>query len=214
MTNERLAEIFGRFHAEARRLQAKYVDEINLLVGFEIDWIRPSSHEFVDSLLSKYQFDLFIGSVHHVHGIPIDYSAEMYLRALAVSTFNANAAGIPAQPEEMLFADYYDAQYAMLQALRPPVIGHFDLIRLLSEHKNETPKIFSRVWRKILRNLLFIKEYGGLLEISSAAVRKGLLEPYPQRQIVEVCCGQVVCRLRLTLTAALQQHGRQVLFVR
>lgn len=110
----------------------------------------------------------------------------MYQRALAISRGNAQKAGLPATAEEMLFSDYYDAQLAMLEALKPPIIGHFDLIRLLSDDPNGSSKTYSRVWRKILRNLLYVKEYGGVLEINSAGVRKGLIEPYPQREIVEV----------------------------
>jgi histidinol-phosphatase (PHP family) len=186
VTPETLVDIFDKYHQEARRLQRKYADSISLLVGFEIDWIRPASQTWIEQLLTRHQWDLFIGSVHHVHGIPIDYDGPMYERARCRSHRNAVAAGIPAEDEEMLFADYYDAQYAMLQALRPPIVGHFDLIRLLSREPQQSPKYYSRVWRKILRNLLFVKEYGGVLELNTAAVRKGLTDPYPHHEIAKV----------------------------
>ena len=68
--------------------------------------------------------DFFIGSVHHVHEIPIDYDAAFYSKAKAV-----------AGGEVKLFEDYFDSQFEMLKALRPKVVGHFDLIRLLSEQR-------------------------------------------------------------------------------
>jgi len=148
------------------------------VVGFESDWIRPGYQNLIEGLLQKHQFDMFVGSVHHVHRIPIDYNRPMYLAA--VEAARKNAPHIQCDPEEILIADYFDAQLDMLQTLKPPVVGHFDLIRLKSTAmQNANLKTYSRIWRKVLRNLLFIAEYGGMLEINSAALRKGLLEPYP-----------------------------------
>ena len=142
----------------------------------EIDWIRPSSQEAVESLLRKYQLDVFIGSVHHVHTIPIDYDRNLYVDA------REKAGGI----DERLFEDYFDLQYEMLKGLKPPIVGHFDLIRLMSDNPDT---VFSRsavVWQKILRNLEFIAGYGGVIELNSAALRKGMKEPYPTAEICKV----------------------------
>ena len=185
MTTQDLSNTFSKFVEEARRLQAKYHDQISLLVGIEIDWIRPESKAWIESLLSHYQLDTMIGSVHHVHGIPIDLSPSAYGAALSRSAERAqelNAAGV-----EMLFADYFDTQLEMLQALKPPIVGHFDLIRLMNPLPNASLKTFSRVWRKVLRNLLFVSEYGGVLEINASGLRKGLVEPYPNSEICSVC---------------------------
>ena len=142
----------------------------------EIDWIRPSSKEAVETLLSKYQLDIFIGSVHHVHTIPIDYDLKLYIDA------REKAGGI----DERLFEDYFDLQYEMLKSLKPPIVGHFDLIRLMSDNPDA---VFSRsavVWQKILKNLEFIAGYGGVIELNSAALRKGMREPYPTAEICKV----------------------------
>ena len=110
-----------------------------------------------------------------MHGIPIDYNAEFYAKAVAASTGD----GVGAGTELGLFRDYYDAQYEMLQALKPKVVGHFDLIRLYASERNA--KIFCGASEKAERNLKLIVEQGGLLEINSAGLRKGLDEPYPGR---------------------------------
>lgn len=126
--------------------------------------------------------DFFIGSVHHVHEIPIDYDKAFFARAV-------EAAG---GSEERLYEDYFDSQLEMLQALTPVVVGHFDLIRLLSEEPNRDLKAWKKgVWERIVRNLKVVVEQGGLLEINSAALRKGLKEPYPARSICEVCLNWV-----------------------
>ena len=103
------------------------------------------------SLKSEYAFDLFVGSVHHVHTYPIDHEESRYRAARNVS----------GGTDERLFEDYFDAQFAMLQALRPPVIGHFDLIRLRSDDPERSFRTWPGVWGKVMRNLRFIAEYGG-----------------------------------------------------
>jgi len=161
------------FLIEAARLRQKYSDKINILIGFEGDWIRPSYANLIQGLASDPNVDFFIGSVHHVHQIPIDYDATFYKTA-------RDAAG---GTDERLFEDYFDSQYEMLKALKPKVIGHFDLIRLLSDEPDRDLKEMKGVWEKAVRNLKLVVKQGGLMEINSAGLRKGLKEPYPGRAL-------------------------------
>ncbi|RFU29050.1 hypothetical protein B7463_g7299, partial [Scytalidium lignicola] len=175
-----IAMLYPRHDAyilEAQRLQAKYASQITLLIGFEGEWIRPSYAPLITSMASHPAIDFFIGSVHHVHEIPIDYDAKFYGQA-------REAAG---GTDERLFEDYFDSQLEMLRALRPVVVGHFDLIRLMSEEPDRDLKAWGKegVWERVLRNLRVVVEQGGLLEVNSAALRKGLKEPYPGRSICE-----------------------------
>ncbi|KAK5187871.1 hypothetical protein LTR16_009337, partial [Cryomyces antarcticus] len=118
-----LLQLFDDYYAEAVRLRRAYASQIKLLVGFETDWIRPSSLKLTEDLLNKYQFDLFVGSIHHVRTVPIDFDQPKYEEARRVT----------GGTDEKLFEAYFDEQYGMLQALKPPVVGHFDLIRLKSD---------------------------------------------------------------------------------
>ena len=177
MTTVSLLETFDAYNNAARQIQRAHASSgLNILVGMEIDWIRPSSEQSIKGLIDRYKPDMFVGSVHHVHTVPIDYDRPLYQKARSIS----------GGTDEKLFEDYYDAQFDMLRALKPPVVGHFDLIRLKSNEPNTTSQQWPGVWSKILRNLDFIAEYGGLLEINSAALRKGMLEPYPNREICKV----------------------------
>lgn len=173
-TPETLAQLYDDFYHEAQRLREAYADKIQIFIGFESEWIRDSSLGIIQGLLAKYDLDLFVGSVHHVHHWAIDYDTTMYHQARDVAGGS----------DEQLFADYFDAQYAMLQALKPPVVGHFDLIRLKSDEPDGRFKLWLFVWEKILRNLKFVAEYGGVLELNSSSLRKGMKEAYPQ---VEIC---------------------------
>jgi histidinol-phosphatase (PHP family) len=130
----------------------------------------------VKDLQAKYKWDFFVGSVHHVHTIPIDFDRDHF----------ENARQVSGGSDIQLFEDYFDSQYEMLQSLKPPVVGHFDLIRLLSDHRNIDMTIYARLWDKVQRNLKFISSYDGILEINTSALRKGLDEPYPISSICQV----------------------------
>ncbi|KAK5628423.1 hypothetical protein RRF57_004138 [Xylaria bambusicola] len=188
---------------EAQRLQALYAPQISLLIGFEGEWLRPGYESLINELAAHPAIDYFIGSLHHVNGVPIDYDKEYYARAVASAqpltngTYTNGAATSAAQTErgsengdmeareERTYERYYDQQYEMLVALRPRVVGHFDLVRLMSSNPDRDVRYWPGVWERIERNLTFVASYGGWLECNSSALRKGLAEPYPCRVIAE-----------------------------
>lgn len=178
MTNFDLWRNFADFYEKAQLLRTKYESLIQILIGFEIDYIRPTSIQIIQHLQQDYIFDLFVGSVHHVNTIPIDFDKSMYTQA------QDSCGG----SEEALFEAYFDAQYEMLQLL-PPVVGHFDLIRLLSSDHTLPLQRWPGAWERVIRNIAFVATYGGLFELNSASLRKGWDEPYPRRDICEVCTG-------------------------
>ena len=178
-TEESLVKLFDDYYAEALRLRDVYSNQIQILIAFESEWIRPSSLDIIRRILDKYTFDFFMGSIHHVPTIPIDFDRTLYEQA------RDKAGGT----DEKLFEDYFDEQFGMLQALRPPVVGHFDLIRLLSDHKDTAFEGMDKAWSKMKRNLEFIASYGGLLELNSAGLRKGLSEPYPCLPVTRMFLG-------------------------
>jgi histidinol-phosphatase (PHP family) len=165
------------------RLREKYADQIQILIGFEIDWIRPESRALIEQSLSRFPFEFFVGSVHHTLTVPIDYDRPMYEKAREL------AGGT----DERLFERYFDEQLDMLTQLRPLVVGHFDLIKLKSDDPERSFKQWPGVWERILRNLDFIVGYGGMLELNSAALRKGMSEPYPKEEICRVSSLFVFC---------------------
>ncbi|KAK3324627.1 polymerase/histidinol phosphatase-like protein [Cercophora scortea] len=175
-----LASLFPRHEAyllEARRLQRLYSAQIHILIGFEGEWIRPGCGPLIQTLASAPCVDYFIGSIHHAGGIPIDYDRATYHVA-------REACG---GSDEAVFEKYYDEQLDMLVALRPKVVGHFDLIRLMSDVPDMGADEVGdgAVWARVVRNLKEVVGYGGWLECNTSALRKGLAEPYPGRAIAE-----------------------------
>jgi histidinol-phosphatase (PHP family) len=92
----------------------------------------------------------------------------------------------------------------MLETLKPRVVGHFDLIRLLSDEPDRDLRAWKGVWGKVVRNLRVVVEQGGLMEVNSAALRKGLREPYPERAICEEFLG-----MSGKLTLSDDSHGAE-----
>lgn len=183
-----LQALYDAFVAEALQLREQLrhaADEqggpqCQLLIGFEAEWIRPAeSTAIVKQLLTKHKgsIDYFVGSVHHVKTVPIDYDKALYEKARI-------ACG---GTDHDLFTAYFDAQLEMLQTLKPRVVGHFDLIRLYSDAPDADLQTASagEIWPIILRNLRCAKDTGAMLELNTSALRKGLAQPYPRLEICQ-----------------------------
>ncbi len=171
LTAGAMAERFGQYIEEARRLQQRYADRIEILVGFETE-DTPGAIVLAEQLMARYRPDYIVGSVHHIEGIPFDYSEEQYQRA-------ADAVG----GMEALYCAYFDRQYDLIERLKPQVVGHFDLIRLFDPIYRR--QLMRRdVLNKVQRNLELIRDLGLILDFNVAAMKKGAFEPYVCRPIL------------------------------
>ena len=156
---------FARYVAEARSLAREYTDRMRVLVGMESEWY-PGCACWVPQLRQRHALDYVVGSVHHVRGTCFDFSRESYEQT------RDQCGGLG-----RLYAAYFDAQLEMLEALRPEVVGHFDLIRL---HDPDYLRTMAEpeVWARIMRNLEWIGQAGAILDINARALLKGQPEPY------------------------------------
>ncbi|KAJ1928264.1 hypothetical protein IWQ60_002209 [Tieghemiomyces parasiticus] len=173
-----LGDTFERYVATARALQRQHRSaSFDLLVGAETEYINDESLVWAHQLRERHGLDYLVGSVHHVREIPIDFDQAQFNRCLAACGGSLID----------LYADYFDAQYRMLTALRPEVVGHFDLCRLFTPRSNPLCRTLPpSVWERVLRNIDVVVAYGGLFEINSRAYKKGLPDAYPQRDILQV----------------------------
>lgn len=185
---EDLLQNFRNYIEHATRVQKEYNSKsgVKLLVGFEIEGLDDEHISFSDEILSQYPINMTVGSVHYLHKIPIDFSAELWLGARDQSK-DKTARG--------LYKDYFDLQFEVISRLKPNVIGHFDLIRLFEPKDEIDPttgikirdinleKDWPEVWEGIVKNIKFAVNYGALFELNSAAIRKGWDSPYPKKDI-------------------------------
>ncbi|KAI7860307.1 Polymerase/histidinol phosphatase-like protein [Circinella umbellata] len=171
-TPETLNTLFDNFQSHARQLVDQYDGQIDLLVGTEIEFIHTKYADHIRTIRSK--VDYVVGSLHHVGTIPIDFSPELYKKALEKYGDMTS-----------LFGAYFDEQYEMLKAVQPEVVGHFDLVRIFASSEEQQTLNKPEIWNKVVRNIDFIVEYGGVFEINSRAWKKGLRDAYPCRDVIK-----------------------------
>ncbi|MFZ0242652.1 MAG: histidinol-phosphatase [Desulfobacterales bacterium] len=168
----RLYRRFECYIAAGRQLQQKYARAIQIYVGFETEaW--SGSIDFIRRLGRLFRPDYIVGSVHHVDDIGFDTSPAEYGRAVA-------AAG----SLEAFYGRYFDLQYNFLAAVRPQVVGHFDLVRIFDPSYHTTIALPS-VQRRVRRNLKLVHALGAIMDVNVRAIVKGAVEPYPTRSILE-----------------------------
>ena len=162
---------FEQYVAACRELQQRYRSRIQLFVGCELEFYEDAI-PFVRRLLDTFDLDYVVGSLHHVENIGFDYSADLYGRAVRAT------GGL-----EELYCSYFDAQFEMISAVKPQVVGHFDLIRIFDDDypvRLVRPSIAER----IRRNLELIKDLDLILDLNVRALSKGASEPYPTKVVL------------------------------
>ena len=189
LNSRQLYNRFERYIATCRALQRKYAQAVQLYVGFETE-AYSGAIPFIHELVRQFKPDYIVGSVHHVDDIGFDYSADCYARALAA------AGGL-----EALYCRYFDTQYQFLSAVRPQVVGHFDLVRIF-DGSYQTTFALPSVQDRVRRNLELVRELDLIMDVNVRAITKGAAEPYPTRSILE----QAI-RLGIPLAPGDDSHG-------
>ncbi len=160
-----LAARFARYFAEARRLQAERAGEIDILVGFETEAFS-GYRDLVRSVVREFAPDMIVGSVHHVGDVPFDCSPDEYRRAVAC-----------AGSIEAFYCAYFDKQLELIEALRPAVVGHFDLVRIFDPDYRARWSV-PAIRERALRNLRRVAELGLILDFNLRPLVKGEATPY------------------------------------
>lgn len=208
MTPQDLERIYLEFLDTAASLIVKYEDRIRLLIGIETDFVTRIDLDRTKAILdNRTDIQYVVGSVHHVAGVSIDFDKSTYLRSIEHCTAGTMGSTMipsssslsselempqPRNPdlnptdEELIpfLGKYLDAQYEMIEALEPEVIGHFDLCLLFNPGYRLDQRV--EVWDKVKRNVERVVRYGGLFEANGAAFRKGWETSYPSKEVLRV----------------------------
>jgi histidinol-phosphatase (PHP family) len=166
---------FENYFRQIRHLKIKYADRIRLYAGMETETHTGYAHH-IHALVEKFCPDYLVGSVHHVHDICFDYSKADYDRLVQLCGSH-----------EALYEAYFDLQHEMITALRPFVVGHFDLIRIF-DPDYEKRLMHPVVRQKIERNLDLIKSMGLVLDFNLRPLARGEKEPYIASSILTKAC--------------------------
>lgn len=167
-----LEQLFARYARRVDALAAQYADRITLFKGFEIEVVPQARYvEVMTGLRRDHAFDYIVGSVHYVDEIIIDYTRAEFDRAVA------HCGGL-----EALAVRYYETLAEMAAALKPEIVGHFDLVR--KQAADEASVSTSRVRAAACAALDVVKEHGGILDVNTSGYRRGLGRPYPAPWVV------------------------------
>ena len=173
LTAQDLTLRFGRYFEELERLQQVYTGKIQIYRGFETEGVNGSL-DLARQLIREYNPDYIVGSVHHVNDACFDYSRENY-EAIALDCGSIEA----------MYLTYFDAQFEMIQALRPFVVGHFDIIRIFDDKYGER-LAQPEIKEKIQRNLELIRDLGLVLDYNLRPLARGERFPYLAPPILEL----------------------------
>lgn len=172
LTASDLQKQFDHYFKELRLLQKKYASEIKIYAGMETETVTGYA-DHIKKLITKYQPDYIVGSVHHIDDICFDFSEQEYKKVLkACGSYT------------VMYEKYFDLQYDMIQKLSPFVVGHFDLIRIHDpDYKNRLG--IPAIETKIERNLDLIKSKNLVMDFNLRPLVKGGSEPYITESIIK-----------------------------
>ena len=171
---ERLKREFEAYAAASTELQREFEGRLPILRGFETEAVPASDYaDTMRKLRERYSFDYMVGSVHHVADISIDESPKHY--AASVSA----CGGL-----EPFMERYYELVLKMIEDLRPEIVAHLDLPKLHAPAGVDlaTP----RIRRAAEFAIAAAKRHACILDLNTAAWRKGLPEPYPAPWLVRL----------------------------
>jgi histidinol-phosphatase (PHP family) len=167
-----LAAGFSAYIDEARAEQARYAGRMRVLLGLELDYI-PDEEAFARAVCAEYPYDYIIGGLHFQGPWGFDGGPEGW-EGLSDAACRAH------------FVRYYEDLARMAETGLFQIAAHPDLIKLFRRDAFhawlEKPASLALV-ETALRAM---KAAGMALEVSSAALRKGLGEPYPAEPVMRV----------------------------
>ena len=141
--------------------KAKYADKIELLFGYEVDYLPGR----MDDRVLKADVDFLIGSVHFIDSWGFD-NPEFIGR-------------YEHEDIDHIWQRYFDLVEEMAKSGLFDIVGHFDLIKVFKYMpKREITQIAANA-------LSAIKEADMVLEINVAGYRKPCAEPYPSPKLLK-----------------------------
>ncbi len=150
------------YEEEIKRLREKYKGKMEILLGYEVDFIE----EYIDDRILKADTDYLIGSVHFLNGWGFD---------------NPEFIGEYKNKDiDKIWEEYFYAVERMAKSGLFQIVGHIDLIKVF----NFKPKKDVRV---IAKNAIkAVKKAGMAVELNVAGYRKPVKELYPSEEILEM----------------------------
>ena len=149
------------YRADVLDAKERYADQIEILLGYEVDWLPGH----MDERVLKADVDYLIGSVHFIDKWGFDNPEFL--------------SGWKEKDIDEIWKAYFEATEAMANSGLFDVVGHLDLIKVFKYLPREDTRILAK------DALRAIKRSGMVLELNTAGLRKPIGEIYPSRALLE-----------------------------
>ena len=173
LTQLRSTARFDQYFQTLNALVPQLAGRLTVLRGFEGEATPADGYaDHIRALRGRHDFDYLVGAIHHVEDVPIDYDAATFARAVEKQG-----------GEEALVVRYYQTVAELVEAVKPEIVGHLDLPRLLIKDKKNltTPRVAAAA----AEALDTIRSAGSILDVNASGYRKGLGGPYVAPWLVE-----------------------------
>ena len=177
-------EDFTEYTKQIRLLKEKYKEQIEILLGFEADFV-PSVTKPDFYAYREFNPDFLIGSVHYLRQneqthndfFAVDNSPDFFLEGLK-TLYNGSI--------KKLIGHYFSTQRQMLKEGNFTIIGHPDLVRKF----NGILKLFTEKedWyiAELKETAKAIKKAGVIAEINTGAISRGYDVIYPSEYFLSL----------------------------
>lgn len=163
-------------------LKKKYVDNIQIYCGLELDYISGCNHEILNSIKSQ-KWDYLLASIHFLGQLKngshwnIDATAEMFEEGMR-EVFENNG--------EKLVKTYFAEICRMVETYKPQIIGHIDKIKMHNEGNRYFDEEGNYYKAAIMQSLEVIKKYESIIEFNTRGLyRHQYRVPYPSQWMLQ-----------------------------
>lgn len=170
-------EDMKQYEADVLRYKVKYESDIEILLGYEVDYLKGH----MDERVLKADVDYLIGSVHFIEGWGFD---------------NPEFIGkYEEQDIDEIWQKYFDTIEEMANSKLFDIVGHLDLIKVF---KFMPKGDINQMAKKALQA---IKNANMVLELNVAGYRKPVKEAYPSLALL-----QQAYNLKIPITFSSDAH--------
>lgn len=149
------------YHDDVLHAKEKYKNDIQILLGYEVDWLEGHMSEKVLNA----DIDYLIGSVHFIDKWSFDNPEFLD--------------GWKNKDIDEIWKAYFEATEAMARSGKFDIVGHLDLIKVFKFMPKKDIRMLAKA------SLQAIKRSNMVMEINTAGLRKPVGEMYPSRELLE-----------------------------
>lgn len=157
------------YENEILTLQKEYQNQIDIILGYEVDFMQNQKLMLKEILESK--VDYLIGSVHFIQ--EKNNSLWGFDNPEFIGKYKEKNI-------DDIWIDYFEAIEQMAKTNYFNIVGHFDLIKVFKFLPKKDIRLLA------LKALKQIKKSNMVLEINAAGLRKPICEPYPSSSLLEL----------------------------